>query len=125
MRMRMRSLLVAASQIPPGAPPGRYWLESLDWIVPGPAASRWLLLGDAAVLLLVAARRRRPLLAAAVALGAGFLALNVVSMLLTDFFLGLASFHVLAGVVGLVAAGPARRAGAALLVLALVLGALT
>jgi hypothetical protein len=125
MRMPMRSLLLAASQIPPGAPPGRYWLEALHWIVPGPAATRWLLLADAAVLLLVAARWRRPLVAAAVALGGGFLALNVVSLLLTDFFLGLASFHVLTGVVGLVAAGRARWAGAALLALALAVGVLT
>jgi len=121
----MRSLLVAVSQIPPGAPPGRYWLERLDGIVPGPAATRWLLVADAAVVLLIAARSRRPLIAAVVAIGGAFLALNVVGMLLTDFFLGLAVFHVLTGVTGLLAAGRARWAGAALLALTLALGVLT
>ncbi len=121
----MRSLLVAASQIPPGAPPGRYWLEGLDWIVPGPGVTRWLLLVDGAVLLLVAARLRRPLVAAGLAIGGGFLALNVLGMLLTDFFLGLAAFHVLVGIVGLLAAGRARWAGAVQLALTLALGVLT
>ena len=121
----MRSLLVAVSQIPPGAPPGRYWLERLDGIVPGPAATRWLLVADAAVVLLIAARSRRPLIAAVVAIGGAFLALNVVGMLLTDFFLGLAAFHIVTGVAGLLAAGRARWAGAALLALTLALGVLT
>src|SRR2546426_11478131 len=110
----MRSLLVAVSQIPPGAPPGRYWLERLSGIVPGPAATRWLLVADAAVLLLIAARSRRPLIAVVVAIGGAFLALNVVGMLLTDFFLGLAAFHILTGVAGLLAAGPAPWGGGAL-----------
>jgi len=122
----MRVLLVAASQIPPGAPPGRYWLDGLVWIVPGSAATRWLLLADAAVVLLVATGgRRRPVLAGAVAMGLALLALNVAGLVLTDFFLGLAAFHVLTGLVGLTAAGRARWAGAALLALTLSLGALT
>ncbi len=121
----MHSLLAAASRIPPGAPPGRHWLEGLDWVVPGPAVTRWLLLADTALLLLVAARRHRPLIAAAVVLAAAFVALNAVGMLVTDFFLGLAAFHVLTAFVGLLAGGHARWAGAGLLAFTLVLGALT
>ena len=115
----------AVSQIPPGAPWGRYWLEGLSFFVPGPSASRTLLLADMAVILLAAARHRHPVLAALVGLGAGLLVLNVVGMLLTDFFLGLAAFHVLVGVAALCSARRIRWAGAALLGLTLALGVLT
>lgn len=121
----MHPLLAAASQIPPGAPPGRAWLDSLRLIVPGPAASRWLLAADAAVVVLVARRRGRPLLAVAVGLAVAFVALNVLGMLLLDFFLGLALFHLLTGLAGLAAPPPVRWAGAALLALTLALGVLT
>jgi len=122
---RMRALLTAVAAIPPGAPPGRHWLDRLEGVVPGPAATRWLLLADMAVLVLVGVRHRPRVLGALVAVGVGFVALNVLGMLLTDFFLGLAVFHVATGVAGVVAAGAARWAGAALLGLALALGALT
>src|SRR5207237_9165952 len=50
----MHVLLAAVSRIPPGAPPGRYWLEGLSALVPSPSASRALLLADVAVILLAA-----------------------------------------------------------------------
>jgi len=121
----MQVLLAAVSRIPPGAPPGRYWLEGLSALVPSPSASRALLLADVAVILLAAAGWRHPALAVPIGLALGLLVLNLVGMLLTDFFLGLAAFHFL---VGLAALGGARRlrwAGAALLALTLAVGALT
>jgi hypothetical protein len=121
----MQALLSLAAHIPPGAPAGRFWLDRLGGIVPGPAATRWLLLADLGVIALVVAQSRRPSLAAPAAAGAGLLALNVLGMLFTDFFLGLAAFHVLVALAGLLAAGRARAAGAALLGLALGLGVLT
>lgn len=45
--------------------------------------------------------------------------------ILTDFFLGLAVFHGVTGLAGLLTAGPARWAGGTLLAITLVLGALT
>jgi hypothetical protein len=121
----MRSLLVAASQFPPGAPPGRDWLDRLDWLVPGTAATRGLLLADLALIALIAARSRHRALAVVAAVGAAFLGLNMASMLLTDFYLGLASFHVLTALAGIAAAGHARVGGAALLALTLALGVIT
>ena len=121
----MRSLLLAASPIPPGAPPGRYWLEGLAWLVPGTAGTRWLLLADLAIIGLIAARRRRPVVAVVIGVGIAFLALNVLSLLLTDFFLGLALFHMLTGVAGVVATGRAWWSGVLLLALTLTLGVMT
>jgi hypothetical protein len=121
----MQPFLLAASPIPPGAPPGRYWLETLAWAVPGTAVTRWLLLADVAIIGLVAARCRRPLLAGAIGVGLGFLVLNVLGLMVTDFFLGLALFHVLAGIVGIVATGRAWWSGVLLLGLALTLGVFT
>src|SRR2546429_506430 len=66
-----------------------------------------------------------PTLAALVGLALGLLVLNLVGMLLTDFFLGLAAFHVLVGVAALGGARRLRWAGAGLLALTLALGALT
>src|SRR5437016_3911240 len=68
---------------------------------------------------------RYPPLAALVGLALGLLVLNLVGMLLTDFFLGLAAFHVLVGVAALGGARRLRWAGAGLLALTLALGALT
>jgi hypothetical protein len=121
----MRCLLAAVTQIPPGAPPGRHWLERLAGVLPAPTATRWLLLADLCVLVLIGARRRHAAVGAVLALGAGFLFLNVLGLVLTDFFLGLAVFHVVIGVAGVLAAGPARWAGAVLLALTLALGGLT
>lgn len=121
----MRSLLLAATAIPAGAPPSRYWLESLSWAVPGPSITRWLLVADLLVLLSIAARFRQGPTGIVLAVGLGFFALNVISMILTDFFLGLAVFHGVTGLAGLLTAGPARWAGGTLLAITLVLGALT
>src|SRR2546427_11079622 len=93
----MHVLVAAISEIPSGAPPGRYWLEGLGALVPAPGASRALLLADTVVILLAPAGRRHRALAPAIGLRAGLLVLNVVGMLLTDFFLRLPAFHVLVG----------------------------
>ena len=68
---------------------------------------------------------RRPLLGVPLALGTGFLALNVLGMALTDFYLGLALFHLVVGIGTTVGARRTRWLGVALVVLALALGALT
>lgn len=121
----MRCLLVAVTRIPPGAPASRYWLERLTGMVPGPSATRWLLLADLCVLVLIGVRRHHGVVGSLLAIGAGFLLVNVLGLILTDFFLGLAVFHVMTGVAGILASGPARWAGAVLLVLTLALGGLT
>lgn len=97
----------------------------MDLLVPGPTATRWLLLGDLVCLVaLGAAAMRRPLVGVPVALLAGFVALNLLSMAVTDFYLGLALFH---PVVGATAAVPGRTrwTGLALLAGAALLGVVT
>ncbi len=71
----------------PVSTPQRWWLERLAMLVPGSAATRWLLVADAVCLVAVGLASRRPLLGIPLALGAGFLALNVLGMVLTDFYL--------------------------------------
>ena len=73
--------------------PQRAWLERLALIVPAEGATRWLLLLDVTCLVLIGLERRRPRLAVPLALTIGFLALNVLGMVVNDFFLGLALFH--------------------------------
>ncbi len=105
--------------------PQRAWLGRLALVVPGPAATRWLLVADVVCLVAIALRSRRPLLAVSVSLGLGFLVLNVFGMAVTDFYLGLALFHFAVGI-GAVALLPrARWLGALLVGLALTLGILT
>ena len=104
--------------------PQRAWLERLALAVPGPSASRWLLCADAVCLIALGLRTRRPVLGVPLALGAGFLVLNVLGMGLTEFYLALAAFHLLVAVVTLVFV-PRRWLGAAALALALLLGAAT
>ena len=70
----------------------------------------------------LAVRARR--IAVPVAVGAGLLALNVLSMLLNDFFLGLALFHLVVGATALLFCRP-RWLGGATLALAIALGVLT
>jgi hypothetical protein len=108
-----------------GLTPQRLWLERLAWIVPGPAMNRWLLLADVACLLAIAFARQRPPFAVPIALGVGFLGLNVFGMVLTDFYLGMVVTHVAAGATALIFAGRWRWVGALTLVLALALGLLT
>jgi hypothetical protein len=83
------------------------------------------LLADLCVLVLIGASRRRAVLGAIVAVSAGFLLVNVLGLILTDFFLGLAMSHFAIGLAGLLVSGAARWAGAALVALSLALGGLT
>src|SRR5207247_894825 len=59
------------------------------------------------------------------ALGGGFIALTALGLALTDFYLGLAAFHLGVGLTTSLCARRWRWLGVALIVLALVLGALT
>lgn len=101
------------------------WLERLAIIVPATAATRWLLLVDVVCLVALGFVARRPAIAIPLALGVGFLALNVLGMLMTDFFVGLALFHPAVGLVTLLALRRARWLGAATLALSLALGVVT
>lgn len=120
MRPLVNSLVFAATLTPQ-----RWWLERLAFIVPGPAASRWLLLADAVCLVALGARTRRPVLSVPLALGLGFVVLNGLGLALTDFYLALAAFHVAIGIATLVVAGRSRWLGGGLIALAVVLGILT
>ena len=104
--------------------PQRAWLERLAIVIPSPTASRWLLLADAVCLIALGLRARRRVLGVFLALGVGFLVLNVLGMGFTDFYLGLAAFHLVTAVVTLVCI-PRRWLGAAALALALLLGIAT
>ena len=114
--------LLASLQL---ATPSRPWLERLAFVVPGPAATRWLLVADAACLVAVGLSSRHPWFSVPLALGAGFLALNVLGMALTDFYLGLALFHLVVGIATAVVARRTRWLGVTLVALALTLGILT
>ena len=118
------SAFVLLASLPP-LTPQRAWLERLAFVVPGPAATRWLLVADAACLIALGLCSRHPWLGVPLALGAGFLVLNVLGMALTDFYLGLALFHLVVGIGTAVVARRTRWLGVALVVLALTLGVLT
>ena len=118
-------VLLSLSAVGPSVIPQRAWLDRLAFIVPGPTASRWLLLADAACLVMLGARTRLPVVAIPVALGGGFILLNVLGMAVTDFYLGLAAFHLAVGVVTVLIGRQLRWLGAAVIALALVAGLLT
>src|SRR5215475_4868649 len=103
----------------------RAWLDRLALIVPASGATRWLLVADLACLIAIGLATRRPGLGLPLALGVGFLVLNALGMALTDFYLGLAFFHLVVGIAAAVFAGRARWVGFAALALALALGILT
>lgn len=105
--------------------PQRLWLDHLAFVIPGTAATRWLLVADVACLVALGLAARRRLVGVSAALGAGFIALTALGMALNDFYLGLAAFHVVVGVTTSVFARRSRWLGIGLIVLALVLGALT
>jgi hypothetical protein len=105
--------------------PARRWLERLAVVVPGPRATRWLLVADLLCLVALGLLARRPLVGVAVALGAGFVALNALDLALTDFYLGLTAFHLGVGATTSLFARRQRWLGIALIALTLVLGALT
>jgi Na+-translocating ferredoxin:NAD+ oxidoreductase RnfD subunit len=104
--------------------PARVWLERFALLVPGPAATRWLLMADLVCLVALGLAVRACRIAIPVALGVGFLALNVLAMLLNDFFLGLALFHLVVGATALLLCRP-RWLGGTTLALAIALGVLT
>jgi hypothetical protein len=110
---------------PPYLTPQRMWLERLALIIPAPAASRWLLLTDAACLIAIALASSRPRTAVPLTLGLGFLAVNVAGMVLNDFYLGLALVHPVAACSALLFARRRRWVGVAALCLTLALGILT
>jgi hypothetical protein len=105
--------------------PQRAWLDALALAVPGPIATRWLLLCDVACLAALAVARRRAWLAAPFTLIVGFIALNALGLALGDFYLALAAFHVGVAVTTLLLLRTARWAGGAALALAVGLGILT
>ncbi len=106
--------------------PQRAWLERLALVIPGPTATRWLLLADAVCLVAVGLGARRPWVGLVVALGGGFVVINALGMVLNDFYLALATFHFIVAVATLVSsARRVRWLGAALVVAALVLGIFT
>ena len=103
----------------------RVWLERLALIVPGTAATRWLLLADLVCLVALGLAARRPAIAIPFALGVGFFVVNVLGMLVTDFFVGLALFHPAVGLVTLLALRRARWLGTVTLALSVALGVVT
>jgi hypothetical protein len=122
--MRPLHALVPVASLP-SLTPQRWWLERLAFVVPGSAATRWLLVADAACLVGLGLSSRRPLLGVPLALGSGFLVLNVLGMAVTDFYLGLALFHPVVGIATAVLGHRIRWLGVALVVGALALGVLT
>lgn len=119
--------LPALFSLPAGALPlmERIWLERLAVVVPGPSATRWLLVADTVCLILIGLASQGPAIAVPLAIAAGFVVVNTFGMVVNDFYLGLALFHLAVGFTALVWLRRARWAGAALLILALSLGALT
>jgi hypothetical protein len=103
----------------------RAWLDRLAILVPAPAATRWLLIADVACLVALGLATGRPGLGVPLMLGAGFVALNGLGMAVTDFYLGLALFHLAVGIAVVLLARRARWLGLATLALTLGLGVLT
>jgi len=109
----------------PHVVPQRLWLDRLALVIPGPAATRWLLLADAACLIVLGAGRRAPMVAVPAALFVGFIVLNALGMALTDFYLGLAAFHLVVGITTIVWGRRGRWLGAGVITLALLFGVFT
>ncbi len=123
--MRLASTVLGLLASVPPLTPQRWWLERLAFVVPGPLATRWLLVADVACLMALGLVAQRPLVKVPVALGAGFLALNTLGLAITDFYLALATFHFGVGMTTSLFARRWRWLGVGLLGLALVAGALT
>src|SRR5262245_42428604 len=121
---RLAVLWPAATAIP-YLTPQRIWLDRLAWIIPAPAPSRWLLIADAACLIAIALASSRPRVAVPIALGLGFLGVNVAGMILTDFYLGPAAVPAATGLTSVLFARRWRWVGAAALGLTVGLGLLT
>jgi hypothetical protein len=105
--------------------PLRIWLDRLAFLIPGSVATRWLLLTDIVCLVAMGRATRRPRVGIPVTLVVGFVALNLASMAVTDFYLGLALFHLTVGVAAAVSLHRARWMGMSLVALAVMLGILT
>lgn len=105
--------------------PQRAWLERLTPVVPSNTVTRWLLIADLACLVVLGAGARCRAIGIPAAVGAGFLVLNALGLLLTEFFLALAAFHLTVGVTTLLFAGGWRWLGGLTLLLAVVAGVLT
>jgi len=105
--------------------PQRAWLDDFAIIVPAPGATRWLLLLDAACLVLLGCETSHPRLGIPIALAAGFLILNALGMAVTEFFLGLALFHVTVTVTAALALRRRRRFGVMALAVVLAAGIFT
>lgn len=105
--------------------PQRAWLDALAIAVPGSTATRWLLLADVACLVGIALAARRPWLAVPIALVLGFAVLNALGLLFTDYYLGLAAFHIVVGITTMVTLRRARWLGVVTLALSMGLGVLT
>ena len=117
--------LVSLAALPREVVPVRVWLDRFAFLVPGDAATRWLLLPDLACLVALGASTRWRWAGVPAAVVAGFLALNLVGMALTDFYLGLAVFHLAVGLATAVLVPGGRWMGVALVALTLGLGVLT
>jgi len=124
MRLVLVSL-VSLGALPRELVPVRVWLDRLTYLVPGAAATRWLLLADLACLVALGAATRWRWAGVPAAVMAGFLALNLLGMALTDFYLGLAVFHLAVGLATAVLVPGGRWMGVALVAMALGLGVLT
>jgi hypothetical protein len=120
-----RELLLLSLAADPHLVPQRMWLDRLALVIPGPAATRWLLLTDAACLVALGACRRAPWVAVPAALAVGFVVLNALGMVVTDFYLGLSVFHLVVGITTICCGRRGRWLGGVVIGLALVLGVLT
>lgn len=109
----------------PDLVPARLWLDRLAFLVPGSAATRWLLVADLVCLVVLGCTARWRLFTIPTVLSGGFVALNLLSMAVTDFYLGLALFHLAVGVTTAAVVRRARWAGVIVIALALILGIVT
>lgn len=105
--------------------PQRAWLDDLAMIVPAAGMTRWMLLLDAVCLVLLGSQQRRPHFGIPIVLGGGFIALNVLGMAVTEFFLGLALFHIAVTVTAVLALRRRRWFGVLALAAVLAAGILT
>ena len=105
--------------------PQRMGLDRLALMIPGPAATRWLLLADAACLVALGAGMRAPVVAVPAALAVGFVVLNALGMAVTDFYLGLSVFHLVVGITTILCGRRGRWLGGVVLGLAVLFGVLT
>jgi hypothetical protein len=119
------ALFSLVDSVAPYLTPQRIWIERLALIIPGPLASRWLLITDAACLIAIGLTTSRPRVWVPMALVLGFVGVNVAGMILTDFYLGLAVVHLTAGSAAVVFARRWRWVGVTALCLTLALGILT